>query len=418
MASRAYSIRSLLRNAWSFQEEWERAWRSPEPASDYDAVIVGGGGHGLAAGYYLAREFGVRRVAVLERSWIGSGNSGRNTQVVRSNYYYPESAALYEFSLVLFERLTRELGFNVMLRQGGHVRLIHDPHDLEVARASCNAIRLNGIDARIIGREELGRLVPCLDLSPRCRFPVRGGLIQERGGIARHDAVVWAYARAADAAGVDIVQDCQVQGFRRDGGGICAVETSRGLIRTARVGLCVAGNSSTLAGLAGFRLPIVNSALQAMVSEPVKPLFDPVVSSGRIHVYVSQSDRGELVIGGGTDHLPSQAQRGDFRITAEVVEALVELFPVFSRLRLMRQWAGTVDITPDRSPILGAAPTRGIVLDCGWGTGGYKATPAAGYLLAHHLATGRPHDLAAPFALSRFREGRMVDESAAAGVSH
>lgn len=418
MAENRYSIWSLLRNAWSFHENWQAAWRSPAPASEYDAVIVGGGGHGLAAAYYLAKEFAIRRIAVLERGWIGGGNSGRNTQVVRSNYYYPESARLYEDSLRRYETMGRDLGFNVMLRQSGHVRLIHDAHDLEAARNAANAALLSGIAAEFIGNDELQRMVPCLNLSPTCRFPVQGALVQRRGGIARHDAVVWAYARAADMAGVDIIQQCEVTGILRDGNGVCGVETTQGTIRARRVGISVAGNSGVLAGLAGFHLPIESSALQAMVTEPLKPLFDSVVSSGRIHVYVSQSDRGELVIGAGTDMHPSYAQRGDFAVTRETIRALTELFPIFSRLRLMRQWSGTVDITPDRSPLLGACPLPGVVLNCGWGTGGFKAIPTAGFLLAHHLAVGSPHELAAPFNLSRFSEGRLIDESAAAGVAH
>lgn len=418
MPSARYSAGSLVRNAWTAHRRWPVAWRNPEPRATYDAIVVGGGGHGLATAYYLAREFGVRRVAVLEKSWIGSGNSGRNTQVVRSNYYYPESSALYDLALRLYERMTRELNFNVMLRQGGHLRLVHDEHELESARATCNAICLNGVDARIIGRRELARLVPGLNLSSDARYPVVAGLLQPRGGIARHDAVVWAYARAADAEGVDIIQDCEVKGFLRDDQGIAGVETSRGRIGSRRIGLAVAAHCSVLAERAGFRLPVTCTALQAMVTEPVKPLFNPVVSSGRAHVYVSQSDRGELVFGGGTDHYPSYAQRGDFDTAAEVVAALVELFPSFSRLRLMRQWSGTVDITPDRSPILGASPVPGLLLNCGWGTGGFKAIPAGGYLFAHHLARGEPHELAAPFGLQRFRHGRLLDESAAAGVSH
>jgi len=414
-----YSALALLRGALAAHRNWSPAWRSPEPKRAYDILIVGGGGHGLAAAYYLAKNHGIRNVAVVERAWLGGGNTGRNTTVVRSNYLYPESARLYDFSLKLYEGLSRELNYNIMLSQRGHIMLAHNRHDLESLARWANAMHMNGIEAELLTREEVGELIPRLDMSPAARYPVLGGFMQRRGGTARHDAVAWGYARAADALGVDILQDCEVQGFTKGGdGGVTGVQTSRGHIAASRIGIAAAGRSSVLARLAGFRLPVTSYALQAMVTEPLKPTLDKVVISPGTGAYVSQSDKGEMVIGGSLDLFASYAQRGSFAVLQSVVAATLAIFPSFSRLRLMRQWAGIVDVVHDSSPIIGATPVPGLYINCGWGTGGFKAIPAGGWTLAHVLATGRNHELAEPFQLERFITGRLIDEAAASGIAH
>jgi len=414
-----YSALALLRGALSGHRNWPPAWRSPEPKPQYDVVIVGGGGHGLASAYYLAKNHGITNVAVLERGWLGGGNTGRNTTVVRSNYLYPESARLYDFSLRLYEGLARELNFNVMLSQRGHLMLAHSRHDLESMSRWANTMAMHGIDAQLLTREQVGAMVPALDLSAGARYPVLGAFMQPRAGTARHDAVAWGYARGADHLGVDIIQNCAVTGFVTDANGhVTGVDTSRGRIRTARVGIAAAGHSSVLAKLAGFRLPVTSYALQAMVTEPLKPRLDTVVISPGTGAYVSQSDKGEMVIGASLDLFPSYAQRGSFAVLQGIVAATLAMFPSFSRLRLLRQWAGIVDIVHDSSPIIGPTPVPGLYINCGWGTGGFKAIPAGGWTFAHVLATGRSHELAAPFQLERFVSGRLIDEAAASGIAH
>jgi len=413
-----YNFVNLVRQSWSGIGIWPKAWRSPEPKPHYDVVIIGGGGHGLATAYYLAKEHGVTRVAVLEKGWIGGGNTGRNTTNVRSDYMFPQSAALYDFGLRLYEDLARKLNFNIMLSQRGWLTLIHNQHQMENAEHKVNWLKCNGVDGGIVDRAEVGRMLPELNLDSSPRFPVLGAFLQRRGGTIRHDAVAWAYARAADGLGVDIIQNCAVEGFERDGDRITAVHSTRGRIGVERVGAAVAGHSSVIADMAGFRLPITSHCLQAMVSEPVKPLLNHVVLSPGTGVYINQTQKGELVMGGVLDRYLSYGQRGTFPTIEKVVTAAVEMFPIFRQLRLMRHWAGIVDIVPDSSPIIGRSPVANLYLDCGWGTGGFKAIPAGGFLLAHAIATGRPHRLAEAFALERFYSNRLIDESAAAGIAH
>lgn len=413
-----YSIWSLLKEGMRAHRGWTPAWREPAPRAQYDVVIIGGGGHGLATAYYLAKNHGITSVAVLERGWIGQGNSGRNTTVIRSNYFLPASAAFYEFSLKLYEGLARELNFNTMVSQRGIITTAHSRHDLEGARRWVNAMRLNGIDSELLSVAEIERLVPQLDTSPRARHPIHGGFIQRRGGIARHDAVVWGYARAADALGVDIIQNCEVTGFALEGGRAVGVETSRGAIRAGKIGLAAAGHQSVLAGMAGFRLPLVTYALQAFVSEPLKPWLDVVLLSPATGVYASQSDKGEIVLGGALDLYPSYAQRGNLPTAEHVIAGFLELFPTLSRARFMRQWAGMTDVVHDSSPIIGKSPVDGIWLNCGWGTGGFKAIPAGGWTFAHTIATETPHSLVEAFGLDRFASGALVDEAAASGIAH
>lgn len=413
-----YSAWSLLRGALSGHRHWTSAWADPTPRPSYDAIIVGGGGHGLATAYYLAKNHGLTNVALLERGWIGGGNTGRNTTIVRSNYLFPESARLYDFSLKLYEGLSKDLNFNIMLSQRGLVMLAHSRHDLDSMSRWANAMRMNGIQAEILSRAEVGEMAPALDLSPQARIPILGGFAQRRAGTARHDAVAWGYARAASALGVHIIQNCEVQGFVQEGGRVVGVDTSRGRIRAERVGIAAAGHSSVLAKLAGFRLPIISYALQAMVSEPVKPALDTVVLSPGTGAYVSQSDKGEMVLGAMLDLFPSYAQRGSFAVKQNIIASTLAMFPSFSRLPLMRQWAGIVDVVHDSSPIIGATPIPGLYINCGWGTGGFKAIPVGGWTLAHVLATGKNHDLAEPFQLRRFIDGRLIDEAAASGIAH
>ncbi len=393
-------------------------WRHPSPKTHYDIIIVGGGGHGLATAYYLAAEHRITNVAVLEKGWIGGGNTGRNTTIVRSNYLWDETAHLYEKSLKLWEGLSRELNFNVMFSQRGVMNLGHSLQDMRDIYRRSNANRLNGIDSEILTPAEIKRKVPVMNTSANARYPVLGASFQPRGGVARHDAVAWGFARAADARGVDIIQNCEVTGFAIEDGAVTGVETSRGKIYANKVGVVAAGHSSVLAQMAGFRMPIESHPLQALVSEPIKPVLHTVVMSNAVHGYVSQSDKGELVIGAGVDAYCGYGQRGSFSTIEGNVAAIVELFPIFSRLRMLRQWGGIVDVCPDASPIIGAAPVKGMYFNCGWGTGGFKATPGSGWVMAHTIAQDRPHELNAAFGLERFSSGALIDEHGAAGVAH
>lgn len=408
-----YSALALLRGALAGQASWDRAWRDPEPKRAYDVVVIGGGGHGLATAYYLAKVQGVKRVAVLERGWIGGGNTGRNTTIVRSNYRLPQLQRLFEFSLKLWEGLSDELNFNVMFSPRGSLYLGHSDGDMIRLAELGDSMAAMGIDAELMSRDQVARLVPLLDMSRTARFPIEGGLIQRRGGTARHDAVAWGYARAADALGVDIIQRCEVTGFVMDGGRAVGVETTRGRIGAGRIGVCVAGSSGHVAGLAGLRLPIESHTLQAFVTEPVKPMVDTVVMSQSLHCYFSQSDKGGIVGGGDPDLFPSYAQRGHPRVLEDAVAQAVALMPALSRLRMARCWAGVTDMSFDGSPIIGPTPIDGLYLNGGWCYGGFKATPGSGWLYAHTLATGQAHPINAPFDLGRFERGETVDETGA-----
>ena len=413
-----YSAFSLLRHAIGHNRNWREAWRSPEPKRDYDVVIVGGGGHGLATAYYLAKEHGIRNVAVLEKGWIGSGNTGRNTTIVRSNYLWTEASLLYEHSMKLWEGLSQDINYNVMFSQRGVYNLGHTLQDMRDIERRVNANRLNGIDAEVVGAEQIARDIPWINTSSDARYPILGASLQRRAGVARHDAVAWGFARAADARGVDIIEQCEVTGILRDNGGVTGVETTRGTIRAPKVGVVVAGNASVLAAMAGFRLPVESHPLQAFVSEPLKPVLDTVVMSNAVHGYISQSDKGELVIGAGIDAYNGYGQRGSFHTIEHTMQAIIELFPVFSRVRMLRQWGGIVDVCPDACPIISKTPIDGLYFNCGWGTGGFKATPGSGWAFAHTIAQDSPHELNAPFDLDRFTTGALIDEHGAAAVAH
>jgi sarcosine oxidase subunit beta len=413
-----FSIFSLARHALTGHRGWAPMWRKAAPKPRYSVVIIGGGGHGLATAYYLAREHGIGDVAVLEKGAIGLGNTGRNTTIIRSNYLWDESARIYEHSLKLWEGLSVELNFNVMLSQRGVLNLAHNEHDIREGKRRINANRLNGIDAEWLDATAVNRFCPILNISPTVRYPVLGATLQRRGGVARHDAVAWGFARAADALGVDIIENCEVTAINTAVGRVTGVATSRGAISADKVAIVAAGHNSVLAAMAGVRLPLQSHPLQAMVSEPVKPVLDCVVMSNAVHVYVSQSDKGELVMGAGIDAYNSYAQRGSFHVIETQAAALIELFPVFSRLKMLRSWGGIVDVSPDASPIISRLPVEGLYLNGGWGTGGFKATPGSGHVFAHTIARDEPHPLAAPFALDRFTSGALIDEHGAAGVAH
>ncbi|WP_422367130.1 sarcosine oxidase subunit beta family protein [Pelagibius sp.] len=409
-----YSIFSLLSNALTGNRNWERVWRAPEPKPAYDVIIVGGGGHGLATAYYLAKEHGITNVAVLEKGWLGSGNIGRNTTIVRSNYLLPPNAHFYEHSMKLWEDLSRDLNYNVMFSSRGVLNLAHTPGQMDSYAQRGNAMRLHGIDAELLDRDEVAKFVPGLDVSAQARFPIAGGLLQPRAGTARHDAVAWGYAYGADSRGVDIIENCEVTGFLREGGAITGVETSRGTIRAGKVGVAVAGNSSVVLAKAGLRdLPIESHVLQAFVSEPLKPLIDTVVTFGAGHLYISQSDKGGLVFGGDIDGYNSYAQRGNLPIIKHVAAEAVAMFPNLARLRLVRHWGGIMDMSMDGSPIICKGPIEGLYINAGWCYGGFKATPASGWCFASTIANDQAHALNAAFTLERFCQGRVIDERGA-----
>jgi sarcosine oxidase subunit beta len=411
-----FSIWSLLRNSMSYHEGWEKQWRSPEPRREYEVVIIGGGGHGLATAYYLAKEHGVRNIAVVERGYLGGGNTARNTTIVRSNYLWDESTALYEKSMKLWEGLSQDINYNVMFSQRGVLNLGHSLQDMRDIERRVNANRLNGVDGEVVTPAQIKEMIPFINLNTR--YPVLGASLQRRGGVARHDAVAWGYARAADALGVDLIQNCEVTGIRREGGTVTGVDTARGFIKAKKVAIVAAGHSSVVAGMADIRLPIESKPLQALVSEPLKPIFPNVVMSNAIHAYISQSDKGDLVIGAGVDQYNGYGQRGSYHTVEHTLQAIVEMFPLFSRVRMNRQWGGIVDVSPDACPIIGLTPVKGLYINCGWGTGGFKATPGSGWAMAYTIAQDRPHALNEALSLDRFHNGHLIDEHGAAGVAH
>lgn len=404
-----YSVLSLAKNAFSKHQNWQKAWGNPEPKPYYDVIIIGGGGHGLATAYYLAKEHGITKVAVLEKGYLGGGNIGRNTTIVRSNYMLPENTQFYEFGLKLWEKLSLELNYNVMFSSRGIVNLAHTSGQLDAFRRRGNSMRLQGVDAELLNSQQVAEFIPQLNMDNE-RFPIVGGLKQPRAGTARHDAVAWGYARGADARGVDLIQNCEVTGFIRESGKIVGVETNRGQIKAGKVGLSVAGSTSLLAQKAGLRLPIESHVLQAFVSESIKPFLDTVVTYGSGHCYISQSDKGSLVFGGDLDFYNSYAQRGNLPVVESVISLAIQMFPALSTLRLLRSWGGIMDMSMDGSPIIDKTPIDNLYLNAGWCYGGFKAVPAAGFAFAHTIATDKVHDINAGLRLARFDRGYMLDE--------
>ena len=413
-----YSVFSLIKNALSYHENWQPVWRSPEPKKEYDVIIIGGGGHGLTTAYYLAKNYGITNIAVVEKGWIGGGNTGRNTTIIRSNYLWDQSAVLYEHALKLWEGMSQELNYNVMFSQRGVMNVAHTLHDVRELKRRWHANRLNDIDCEWLNTKQVKEFCPIINTSPNIRYPVLGATLQRRGGTARHDAVAWGYARGADAMGVDIIQNCEVTNINVNNGQVTGIETTKGQIKSKKIGVVAAGHSSVIANMVGIKLPLESRPLQALVSEPVKPIINTVVMSNTIHAYVSQSDKGELVIGAGTDGYTSYTQRGGFNIVEDTITAVIELFPLFSRMKMLRHWGGIVDICPDASPIVSKTHINGLYFNCGWGTGGFKATPGSGWVFAHTIANDEPHKLNAPFTISRFSSGELVDEHGAAAVAH
>ena len=412
-----YSIFSIAKNALKGHKDWPKMWRSPEPREFYDVIIIGGGGHGLGTAYYLAKEHGLKNIAVIEKGWLGGGNTGRNTTIIRSNYLWDDSAHLYEHSLKLWENLSTELNYNVMFSQRGVMNLAHNEHDIKEIKRRVSANNLNGIDSLWLSKEEIQKKVPIMN-TDNLRYPVLGASYQPRGGTARHDAVAWGFAMRADEMGVDIIQNCEAHQIKIENGKIEGVETSKGFIRANKVGVVASGHTGVLAETAGIRLPLQSKPLQALVSEPIKPIIDTVVMSSAVHAYVSQSDKGELVIGAGTDGYNSFTQRGGFDIIEETVRAMVELYPVFRKMKMLRQWGGIVDICPDASPIISKCDVEGLFFNCGWGTGGFKATPGSANVFAHTIAKNEAHQINSAFNLDRFASGKLVDEHGAAAVAH
>lgn len=404
-----YSGLRVFWEAVTGHKGWTPAWRQASPQPSYDIVIIGGGGHGLATAHYLARIFGKSRIAVLEKGWIGGGNVGRNTTIIRSNYLLDGNEPFYEFSMKLWEGLEQELNYNAMVSQRGVLNLFHSDAQRDAARRRGNSMRLNSVDAELLDIEGVRRLYPFLNFE-NARFPIRGGLLQPRGGTVRHDAVAWGYARAADARGVDIIENCEVTGFRIENGRILGIETVRGFIASGAVGVAVAGSSSRVMAMAGLRLPMESHVLQAFVSEGLKPIIPGVVTYGAGHFYISQSDKGGLVFGGDIDGYNSYAQRGNLPTIEDVAESGMSLMPMIGRARLLRSWGGIVDMSMDGSPFIDRTPVEGLYFNGGWCYGGFKATPASGYAFAHLIATGRPHETATAYRLDRFRTGRMIDE--------
>lgn len=406
-----YSAFSLLANALKGNKDWKPAWRKPDPKASYDVIIIGGGGHGLATAYYLAKEHGITNVAVVEKGWLGSGNVGRNTTAVRSNYLLPANTRFYEHSMKLWENLSHELNYNVMFSQRGCLNLAHTPAQFDDYARRGNAMRHLGVDAELMTKAEIKRLIPALDVSDSARFPVVGGLMQRRAGTARHDAVAWGYARGANRRGVDIIENCEVTGFLRDGDRISGVTTSRGDIRARKVAVAVAGSTGRVMRLAGIEtMPIESHVLQAFVTESLKPFIDTVVTFGMGHFYMSQSDKGGLIYGGDIDGYNSYAQRGNLPVVDEVMSEMLALFPGLARVRMLRSWGGVCDMSMDGSPIITTGPLPGMYLNCGWCYGGFKATPASGWCFAWTIAKDQPHDLNAPFTLDRFHRGLVIDD--------
>ena len=413
-----YSGFGLVKHALSYHENWQRVWRNPTPKPKYDVIIVGGGGHGLATADYLAKVHNITNVAVVEKGYLGGGNTGRNTTIVRSNYLWDEAAHLYEQAMKLWEGLSQDLNYNVMFSQRGVLNLGHTLQDMRDIQRRVNANRLNGIDSEALDTQQVQELVPIMDCSPNTRYPILGASWQPRAGVARHDAVAWGYARAADALGVDLLQQTEVTDLIVEQGTVKGVSTARyGDLYAERVGCVVAGNSGVLAKMAGFNLPLESHPLQALVSEPIKPILDTVVMSNHVHGYVSQSDKGDLVIGAGIDSYNGYGQRGSFPTIEHTLQAIVELFPIFSRVRMNRQWGGIVDTCPDACPIISKTPVQNLFFNCGWGTGGFKAIPGSGWAMAELIATGHS-PLTEEFSITRFKEGKFIDESVAAGVAH
>jgi sarcosine oxidase subunit beta len=404
-----YSIFSLMKQALSGHRGWGPAWRDAAPKPAYDVIIVGGGGHGLATAHYLAKVYGITNVAVVEKGWIGSGNAGRNTTIIRSNYLLPGNNPFYEFSMKLWEGLEQDVNYNAMVSQRGVLNLYHSDAQRDAYARRGNAMRMHGVDAELLDRDAVRRLVPFMDFD-NARFPIQGGLLQRRGGTARHDAVVWGYARAASDRGVDIIQNCEVTGFLRDGDRVVGVETTRGPIKAKKVGMAVAGNTSKVAELAGLKLPIESHVLQAFVSEAIKPFIAGVVTFGAGHFYISQSDKGGLVFGGDIDGYNSYAQRGNLPIVEDVCEGGMAVMPAIGRVRMLRSWGGIMDMSMDGSPIIDHAPMPGLYLNTGWCYGGFKATPASGYCFAHLLARDAAHPTATAFRLNRYATGHLIDE--------